>query len=515
MVTPFQSQSSAPAVADVTTRHRQWLDHAPVWSRLSDVMAGQDAVRRNARAYIPPSMEQVKDSQLYDAMISRTPYTNYTARCVDGIMGLIFRKEPSITVPDRFKMRLDNLNNAGENALSVVKKLVYQVVVYGRVGIYIDHLPTDQQRYDNPASLRPYLTMCTAQSIVNWRPRVIDGETVPDQIVLMEEYEEPDRFGSVTKIRYRVLELDESNNYRVQYWTNNAKTGDFEMSFQYYPTKVSNDGDLYLHRIPFVFVGPSDLGMNIQRSPILDIADANLSHYLLESYLSEALYYAAQPTPVISGWKEGMSGNFRFGGGNLWLLPEGCTASIMEFRGHGLDPQARAVAAKQEQIAELGTRLFASSASGPETAEAARIRAHGQTSVVSSIARTVSDGIKLAFEIACAWDRTEGKVEFELNQDYIDAMMAPQMLLQVMALRREGYITDRDMASLLVQYEFVEPGKSIDEVVAAMETQIPRLIGQPDASISKRPPRPPPGSIMPDPPVPPVGRQERPNGRQQ
>jgi hypothetical protein len=475
-----------PISSSVTTRHPSWLETEPQWSRVSDVLGGTDAVRANAHAYIPASVDHQQHPDAYDAMIRRTSFTNYTSRALDGLEGLIFRKDPSVTVPYRYDPRLKNINNTGDHINTFSKKVVREVLAFGRVGILVDSLPSDQQNYGSPTSLLPYLSLYTAQNITNWRLRSVDGQVVPDQIVLREFYGEPQEFGSITRNRYRVLELDGESNYRVRLYEQGTDGGEYYLASEFYPTTGSTNGQRYLNRIPFVCINPIDLSMEVRRPPLLDLVDANLSLFLLESEYSTALYYSAQPTPVITGWREDLPATFRFGGGNMWMLPEGCTASILEFKGHGLEPLERALAGKVDSIADLGARLLQNAASGPETAEAARIRQHSQTSVVSSIARTVSDGLQASLEIACKGAMAEGKISFELNQDYIDVMMAPQMLAEIVRTKQAGLMTTKDAVYNIVRGELTEPGRTVDQIVDELQSETPMMVGQPDAMLFQR-----------------------------
>jgi hypothetical protein len=489
MATIFRPPNSGGTIppaseSDVTTRHPDWVAASQSWQRVSDVLGGTDAVRANARAYIPLTADQEDHPETYDAMIARTSFTAYTARAVDGLEGLIFRKDANVSVPGRYKPRLDNINNAGDSVNTFAKKATREVLSYGRVGILVDALPTSEHRYDSPVTLLPYLSLYTAANITNWRLRTIDGQRVADQIVLREYYDEPQAFGSIVCNRYRVLELDDENRYRLRIYEQRSDGGEFYLSSETYPQTGSAMGLTYLNRIPFIFINPIDLSPTVHRSPILDIVDANLAHFLLESEYASALFYSAQPTPVISGWQEGMPGTFRFGGGNLWLLPQGCTAEILEFHGHGLEPLEKALASKESQIAELGARLLQSAARGPETAEAARIRQHSQTSVVGSIARTVSDGLQAAIENACIWGGSDGKVSFELNQDYIDVTMDPQMLLAIGNAVRDKLLTRRDAVWNIQRGELTEPGRSVDQILGELETEKPLFSGRPDPAIS-------------------------------
>jgi hypothetical protein len=238
-----------------------------------------------------------------------------------------------------------------------------------------------------------------------------------------------------------------------------------------------------------VFISPVDLSPTVQKSPILDLVDANISHYQAQFERTSSLHYSGQSTPVISGWPDGAPATFQLGSNNLWLLPTGASAEILESRGTALEHLRQEVADEEVRIADLGARLVHSAANGPETAEAARIRQHSQTSVVSSIARTVSDGLKLALEIAVTWSRFEGKVQAELNQDYLDIALNPQLFTALITAYHEGLMVKRDLIWNMKEAELIPPDRSVDDVMEDLEKQGPILLGgRPDPRVMARKP---------------------------
>jgi uncharacterized protein DUF4055 len=497
MAIPFDQGSgktSSSPQAGVQSRHPD-AAAAEVWyRRVSDVLNGTDAMRSNARQYIPQTAEHKMYPETYEAMVARTPFANYTSRAVDGYEGMIFRKDPSIAVPSRYKPRLENINNAGDGINIFSKKTCRQVICYGRAAVLVDVSPEDQQRDSVPVSRLPYLSLYSASNITNWRPTLIDGQPTVDQVILREFHSIPQEFGSIIKPRYRVLELDPQERYRVRLY-DQKDSGDFYLADEGYP-RTGNSADKYLHRIPLTFISPVDLSPAVQRPPILDLVDSNIALFLLQSEYANALFWCAQPTLVITGLPEDTNTKLRIGSGNSLMLPEGATAEILEFHGHGLTPLERALAANVDEIADLGARLAQNASTSPETAEAARIRQHSQTSVVSSIARTVSDGIQAALDIACRWAQAEGKISVELNQDYLDVVMAPQMLAEIVRTTREGLMTRKDAVWNMQRGELLQPGRSVEQILDELDEQPPVLMSRPGPLQAIQPVQPGNGKLV-------------------
>jgi hypothetical protein len=63
-----------------------------------DVFAGEDALKVAGGRY-PPQLD-AQTSEEYNAYRARASYINSTARTVDGFVGLIFRREPTVKLAE-------------------------------------------------------------------------------------------------------------------------------------------------------------------------------------------------------------------------------------------------------------------------------------------------------------------------------------------------------------------------------------------------------------------------------
>jgi uncharacterized protein DUF4055 len=497
---PTTATTAEAAGRDVTSKHVAYIDASIDWLRIDHVLAGTRAVKRHASQYVPKTRDHHKYPDTFTDMIDRASFVNWTDHTLGEMEGLIFRKDMQVVVPERYKPRINDLNNAGDQASVVAKKIVRGVISHGRVGILVDCMDKDDQRDDDKASLLPFLRVYSAWNITNWRHRMIRGRLEVDQVILSELYDEPRDYGSVPKIRFRELALDAAGYCYVRMHYPNA-SGEYIAGEPQYPKTPSNKGNPYLTKIPFVFINPIDLSAEVHKSPLIDLVEANLHHFLLSAYRNNALFLSSEPTPVISGLPEGMPIDFQLGSGRVLTLPEGASASMLEFHGQGIGPLETAMKDDKDHIEGLGARLQ-STANAPETASAVRIRQHTQTSVISSIARTVSDGIKSAIEHACRWMEIDGKVEVELNQDYIESTIDPRLLAELRTTHDMGYLSDEDYAYQLHKWEVVRPGTTLEETIAELrrlrEEAPPKLM-----SIVGKSPRP---AVVPAHPTADVGQ---------
>src|SRR4051812_45918777 len=90
----------------VSSSHLDYDNNLDSWSRIRDVMIGDAAVKAAGDKYVPRLDSQTDDE--FQAYVSRGLFYNATARTVSGYIGMIFRRDPVLQLPD---------NSAPVNAL--------------------------------------------------------------------------------------------------------------------------------------------------------------------------------------------------------------------------------------------------------------------------------------------------------------------------------------------------------------------------------------------------------------
>ena len=128
--------------------------------------------------------------------------------------------------------------------------------------------------------------------------------------------------------------------------------------------------------IPFAFIGSVNNDETVDKAPLYDIAEINVSHYRNSADYEESSFLVGQPTPAFSGltqsWvDQNMSGGVAFGSRSAILLPENGNAMLLQ-AGENQMP-LKGMEIKEDQMVKIGTRIIQDQ-SGIETAEAAKHR---------------------------------------------------------------------------------------------------------------------------------------------
>ena len=220
---------------------------------------------------VDPSDKKRSDQYKQDAIL-----TNFTALTKVGLTGLVFRKEPDITLPSSVDYLYDDAtgDNLGIEQLS--QRIVGEVLQTGRYGILVDYPPVegpvsqyDMKRSNHSARLKPY----TAESIINWNTRCIGSKVMLTLVVLCEkvDYIGEDGFEWIEKVQYRVLRLNDEQVYEQYVYDEDGEIVDYSI-----PRKAN--GSVF-NEIPFQFIGSENNDSKMDTIPLYDLSVLNLWHY--------------------------------------------------------------------------------------------------------------------------------------------------------------------------------------------------------------------------------------------
>jgi hypothetical protein len=485
----------------VNNTHPDYDASLPDWLRARDVLAGEDAVKSAGEKYLPRLDSQSDEEFL--AYRKRASFFNATARSAEGFVGLIFRRPPFIKIPEvraapAIASTTQNAERKGPltSALSpsdgargtpngvsralaefvndadmqgttfsgYAKNVVGEVVGIGRAGSLIDWCGGATSHRDGLSENRAYVSMYSAEQILNWRIERVNGRNVATLIVLSEcvmqsgnskvenrnsnserrggepklgmpptPYLSGDEFESNSQQQIRVLRLVPGNGsptrtgqdagseslltsaatghgewqYEVEIWRpKENKRKSAKVEWELFETRVPLRLGKPLPLIPFVFHGPRHSRPDVDRGPLSDIIAVNLDHYRLDADYKHGLHFTALPTAWVSGFDK--SASLRIGSSTAWVSETpGATAGYLEFTGQGLTSFERAMDRDERLMAVLGSRLLQDQKKVGETAEAIRLRQSGEDSALGAIATSVSESLTQVLRWIYWWNSTE------------------------------------------------------------------------------------------------------------
>jgi hypothetical protein len=491
-------------VMPVNSLHPEYVAHQDLWRTLRDVIAGDTEIKRAGARYIA-RLEGQNDAE-FQAYVDRGFFYNATARTVSGYLGMIFRREPVVKLPDAktvlgktLKAFLDDVDLLGKEIGGYAREVVSEVTVIGRAGTLIDWIGKGEDR--------AYWSFYRAEDILNWREQRIDGRLQLTLVVLREVlahgvYEgnknspcfvgpkggvalvaeqntEGDDFTCTPVERIRVLRLVQGNEgwfYRVEIYGSDGKNGNYALLEEIVPLRRGKP----LPNIPFVFHGPQFSKPPIEQSPISDIVAANLDHYRMNTDFKHGMHYTALPTAWVAGFEK--DSTLRIGASTAWVTETiGATAGYLEFKGDGLKTFERAMDRVERLLSVLGARLLESQKRVSESAEALQLRQSGDSSVIAGLAVAVSKSLNQALRWVYWWHSTEDhpdqissdQIMIEVNRDF-DLVRLTGKEIEALVSAWQAMAISQD--TLLHQFErgdVLPPGRSPEEELALIKANPP------------------------------------------
>lgn len=465
----------------VDSQHPEYAKHVAEWVKVFDCCEGQRAIKEKQTAYLPIMEGVSKNDPRYRNYLERAVFVNYTGRTKDGLLGALFRKNAEVELPIELEYLLSNADGSGESLESLSKDVSSEVISKGRHLLLVDfpqienELTLEQQAMINPqAAINRYV----CENVINWRVSAIGGKNIVDLLVLREEYDSnSDEFERNVEFQYRVLRVKDGLYTQQIYRDNQPVTEEFS------PKRA--DGS-YFTEIPAVFIGSENNDSSVDISPLADIANVNLAHYRNSADLEENCFVHGQLTLGIASqmsptqFAEANPNGITVGAMSGHFLGEGGSFTSVQASENQLADNL--MARKEEQMRKLGARMIVigSMEGTKQTATQSKIDATGESSMLSTVADNVSEGIRKAIEWCGEFmgvDASEST--YQLNKKFFDDEANPQMLIAAMQLNDRGIVAKSDLQDLARLQGIVNPVRTNEEIDGEVEIAQPLPILEP------------------------------------
>jgi len=423
----------------VETPTSEYKDHKGRWDRCRDAVEGSDAIKEKTTTYLP-MIGDPNDSnctEKYKAYLKRALWFGLTARVVEGLVGAIFRKKPIINIPESKMEFLHSMTPDGESLEEFAQIVTEEVIITGRYGVLVD-MPSEE------GVQVAYLAGYKTEAIINLRYNRAGGTDKLSLVVLKESVrrvDAEDPFRVKKEDQYRVLSLDENMKYKVQVYVKNDSEFVEDLDQTVNPTLRGE----YLDFIPFVPIGPSPKKRGIQKSPIQDVVDANISLFCTSADLENGRHWCGCPTLWGAGIDDESDDETKIMVGSpvahLFANPE-ASLQLLELS-EGLQPLEKAIEEKKDLIIALGGRLLEAQKRQVEAADTHKERKQGENSVLATIANSISSSLTKLLRWWAEWSTVPEyeKVSISLNTDFVADQFAATNLKELREALKNGDIS--------------------------------------------------------------------------
>lgn len=467
----------------VNSQHPDYRRMIDRWIRCRDVADGQDAVHTAGEKYLPMLIDQTPTE--YKAYKERGVFYNATWRTIAGLVGMVFRKPPIVTVPATVEDLLKDVTLSGVPFQMFAQEVTEEALKLGRLGVLVDYPPVDTVGLTMAdaakLNLRPTMALYRAESIINWKCDRVNNIWSLTQVVLKEMapiYK--DEFTTTTEDRYRALDLFGGKYRQRLFRMKEGGIGEEQIGGDLYPLMAGKPLDY----IPFTFLSADDNTAEIDEPPLIDLVNVNLSHYRSTADLEHGAHFTGLPTPVVSGHTPEKDGEKLYiGSTSAWVFKDPqAKAAYLEFTGVGLEALEKRLEVKEKQMAVLGARMLEQQKRAVQTAETETIHRKGEESMLSSTAQSLSLGLERVLKWWAEWAgadvSADGAIECELNREFYPQQMTDKMITALVAAWQQGGISFQTLFENLQSGDVIDAEKTVEDEQAQIGTTPPALQGQ-------------------------------------
>lgn len=461
----------------VDSQHTDYAAALPQWRRCKDAASGEDAVHAAGTTYLPMLADQSQAE--YAAYLLRALFYNATGRTVDGLSGMVFRRAPKFTIPAAIEYVEKDVDTAGTPLLAFCEHAVEELLTSGRIGLLADYPPVQGIRTvaeEQAVGARPYLKLLCAEEVINWKTERINNRQQITLVVIQESYaEQVDQFTWNTEPQMRVLRLVEGV-YVVELWRQIKVQGTAEKEWQVFQTFTPMMNGKSMAFIPFLFCGPMGVSECVEKSPIQDLVNVNLSHYRSTADYEHGLHFTGLPTPYVTGHTFDTNEKMALGSTQVraFANPQ-AKVDFLEFKGEGLKSLSQRLKEKEEMMAALGARMLGAQKRAAETAETAAIHRSGENGVLASLAIAAAGALSIGLTWCAQWAASAEEALVELNTDYLPAGMTAQDLTALVQALQANAISRETFYDNLQRGEIARQGVDWEEEKADIEAGGPPL----------------------------------------
>jgi hypothetical protein len=431
----------------IDSLHPEYVTRAPQWIRCRDVIEGSDVIKNKGVSYLPKLLGQTNAEYL--AYKKRALFFSVSGRSLSGLVGMLIRRQPTVTKTPQMDKYFEDSSHGHMSFSELISYTANEVLMVGRVFILIDW-PS--------AGGDPYITTYNSECVINWS---VDDAGTLQWLVIKEQVVDPtetDPFDQTMVDVYRHIRVEDGA------YTIDTYDDTLTLISSVSPT-VSG---AVLDRIPGVMVTPSGVSMTLEKPPILDIVDVNLSQYMTSADLEHGRHFTALPTPVVSGVN--MDTELKIGSQTAWAIPEKAKAYYLEFQGSGLNSLEKAMGEKTSQMAQFSTRLMDTSSRGSEAADTVRLRHSGEAATLSGVAYAIESAMNIIYGTIAELEDL-GDVNIDLNKDFLDTRLSHADLRELTASLVSGAIDEETYFYNLERGEIVPQHKErFDSKVVRSDT---------------------------------------------
>lgn len=419
------------------TRSKAAQAQVPAMEVCRHLYAGGQAVTDEGQRYLPKAPGE--SSSDYLIRLRRSVFHNFYRQTVNGLVGLIYAKDPVLgeDMPGAIREHWENIDLRGTHGDVFCREITEDAMVAGHAAILVEFPTTDGTltRAEEQA-IRPYWVPIQKEQIMSWRTGALDGAVVLTQVVIeMTKLVADGMFGEKAKNEYLVIQRNISAPDEPPTWQMMEVTKDNRVVVTNRGT-YTNQTDIPLAEVPTS--GSYDRFES--HPPLFDLAMLNVAHYQMWSDYATSIHKTCVPVLVLFGVTL-PQGESVVVGPNTVLTFENpdADAKYVSHSGQQLDSVKGALDDLKADIGTMGLAMLSPQKRTAETAEAKRIDKSQSDSALAATARAVQDAVEQALTFHARYMRIDSGGSVAINRDFEGLVLEAPVMQAYAALVNAGF----------------------------------------------------------------------------
>lgn len=475
----------------ITNKHPSWEQWAEDWQLMRDARRSTRAIKDGNFAYLPATDGERHNGALnkkgtgwdaYEARKARARVEDWVDEAIEDLLGVMHRKPPVIELPAKLEPLRDRATRRNESLAMLLQRINEEQIHMGRIGLMGDVIDTP----GSPRRNQPFIATYCAESITNWDEGLAGDQDVASlNLVVLDEsgHERQANLSWDWVDRYRLLVLgDLEPNEAIAFYRVAELVGK-EPGIADADFVDPTLSGVRFQEIPFVIVNSRDVTPEIDKPPLLGLANLLVSNYQTDADYRQSLFMQGQDTLVTIGANFQPEDVVRQGAGARIDIPMGGDCKMVGSDSTGLPEQRAAIEADQKRAKQLQRGLADSTSREKESGDALRIRVNSRAASLHQIALTGAFGLQEILRKIARWaGANEDQVTVTPNLDFVDDETSGKDLMELVMARRAGAPLSMHSIHTFMQRRSLTD-LSLEDEVEKMEEEKP-LVDRIEAAVT-------------------------------
>jgi hypothetical protein len=444
-------------------QHPEYKSNIDRWKLCDDICSSKNV--EQCLLPLNPSDKSASNRIRNEQYRERAVFYPVAGHTLNGLVGLMFAKDPQITLPKPLEYMLNDVDGSGVSIYQQMQDASGDVLSTGRGGLFVSYPKTEGAVSKAQMEQGGYVATIheiDAEQVINWRTSKVGAKVVLSLVVIAETVEEVEDDGYTVKEVRQLRELAlEGGVFIVREWRK-ARDGEWAIHSGHMPT--DSRGQTW-KEIPFTFIGSQSNSTHVDGSPMYPLCEVNKAHYRNSADYEDSVWYVGQAQPWASGLSQShidlmKKNNMYVGSRTMMAVPSGETFGFASAPPNSMVKEA--MNDKLEMMIGMGARFIRDSGQVKTATEAAG-DSRSKYSGLAMVSANISEAYTRALQWAMQYMGATGEASVQTSMDFVSPTATAQDIQAMVAGFIQGAIPVGDYFRWLKKVDLTDSEKTLEE----------------------------------------------------